>query len=379
MRRSLALCLIVLFSLAGPARAEEVLSEVLSRISVSGESAFYVQGAGSAKINQTDYAADNIGGIAASLNISLKVDKEGSAHVQLRYMDNGTLDPDGELLASANEINAGPDNRNKVLVKKAYFSQGFYSGKLFLAAGKADPETWMDGNAYAGDQYTQFIGQALVDNPVLDQEDEQAPALAFGWRASEQWELVLVGVSSSHSWEGAREPKNEWEDVLDSPFLGLQLSFSPAGEGRAGNYRLYAWSASYDHANLDPNKPGFSPGWGIGISCDQEVSDRIGLFLRAGYQNKAVYAAPWFVSGGFSATGLIPGRERDIWALGAAAMLENSLLLNRTAETHLETYYRFIFTDHVSLTPDLQYILSPGQDPDADDLLVWMLRLELVF
>ncbi|MEW5733952.1 MAG: carbohydrate porin [Thermodesulfobacteriota bacterium] len=378
--RKLTASVFVLFLLTGnPASADEVLSKVLDRISVGGESAFYIQGSSSANINGRRFGADNIGGISAALNLSVEVAEQGCAKVQLKYMDNGTLEPDSELLASANEINAGPDNRNQVLVKKAYYTQEFFSGRFFLAAGKADPETWMDGNAYAGDQYVQFIGQALVDNPVFDLEDENGPALAAGVRLADEWSLAVVGVSTSHPWPGARSTKSEWEDVLSGPFVGAQVTFSPKQGDLAGNYRLYAWSASYDHANLDPAKPGFSPGWGLGISLDQEIFRNGGAFVRAGYQNEEVYACPWFVSGGLSFTGLFPGRENDIWALGAAWLSHNGSLPDRDAETHLETYYRVIFNQHISLSPDVQYILNPGQDPNAGDLWVWMLRLELAF
>ncbi len=378
MRTAFLVPVICLVFNALPAQAGDALKKLEDQLSASGVVAGYVQGTAKARINKKDYSANNIAGVSAELGVSYAPMASGRASFKIKYTQNGTLHPDSQLLSSINEINTGPDNRGKFLFNKAYYTQDFMDGGFFIAAGKSDPETYLDGNAFANDQYTQFITQPLVDTPILDNEDEYGPFVALGGK-SETMGWTLYAGSSSHSWPGARSPKDVWEDVFDGPFLGAQATWSPTFQGLSGNYRFYAWLADYDHARLSLDSPGYDSGWGVGLSLDQKVKNNIGLFFRAGYQNENVYEIPWLVSGGAAFTGIIPGRENDVLALGAAGLWANPDTPGHDTETHLEAYYRFVLHSHLALTTDIQYVLDPGGNSENNGLFAWMLRMDLTF
>jgi len=171
-------------------------------------------------------------------------------------------------------------------------------------------------------------------------------------------------------WQGANEPE--------------------IGE-RAGHYRVYAWDATYDHPDLthpDTDKPG----WGVGLSLDQEISEKVGVFARFAYNNKHVYPVEWFWSLGAGLKGVVPTRGDDVLGIGIAGLVATGDLDKATADTgflltgdnegteyHLEAYYRIAISEHVAITPDVQYVVNPLGDSHNDDVLAAMLRAELSF
>jgi carbohydrate-selective porin OprB len=169
------------------------------------------------------------------------------------------------------------------------------------------------------------------------------------------------------------------------------VTFSPFISGLQGNYRLYAWGATYAHDDLTSLNTTHR-GWGIGVSLDQMVTPSIGLFARAAYQNKDVYAVDWFWSLGANFKGLIPTRSEDELGIGVAALLANDDLDESVADTgyllsgnnedtewHLEAYYRIVLSKFFAISPDIQYVINPLGDTDNDNILTGMIRGEFNF
>ena len=42
-------------------------------------------------------------------------------------------------------------------------------------------------------------------------------------------------------------------------------------------------------------------------------------------------------------------------------------------------YYRFMITEHLEFSPDIQYVRNPTLDPNIDSLWYFQLRLRLTF
>lgn len=88
---------------------------------------------------------------------------------------------------------------------------------------------------------------------------------------------------------------------------------------------------------------------------------------------------PFFTDGGLVYRGLIPGRDDDITALGAAyGMWSHELALSaadagaykKVYELMFEATYRLQITEWVFVQPDIQYILHPGGTGYIKDALV---------
>ncbi|MGM0428243.1 MAG: carbohydrate porin [Thermodesulfobacteriota bacterium] len=319
---------------------------------------------------------DSTACISPQLEMKWEPVEQGSLHARLRYTRNRVdLSQKGIVLANLLDTNVSAKDNGRIRLQRLYYTQNFLNDRAFVAFGKTDGETYLDTNAFANDSRSQFTGQPLVDNPVLDDEDEYAPFLALGGRPVKGLHLLILTQSSS--WPMGDHQKEIWEDMADHPLVAVQATFSPRLDGHQGNYRLYGWLQSYDHPSLVA--AGYEKGWGIGLSLDQWVTEDVGLFARLGHQNDHVYEVPWFWSAGVSVKDLIPGREGDTFGLGMSGLKANPNTPNEGTEIHLEAYYRIRLSRHFLISPDLQYVLNPLGNNDETGIFASMLRAEFCF
>jgi len=346
---------------------------VYESFTLKGSVVGYYQHYANATILDRGKAVDFTTCLSPQLRMTWRPIEQGALHARLRYTKNRVdLSQEGVVLANLLETNVSAKDNGSVRLQKLYYSQRFFGDRAFLAFGKTDAETFIDTNAYANDSRTQFMGQPLVDNPVLDDEDDYAPFVALGGRPVKHLQLVAIGQSSSWPMAEGGAGKTIWEGMLDHPYMAAQATYSPGFRGLEGNYRLYGWVQSYDHPKLTGD--GYEKGWGIGLSLDQKVTDDVGLFARLGYQNEDVYEMPWFWSTGVQMTALLPGREADVFGLGISGIKANSDTPNTGTEIHLETYYRVRVSKYFFISPDLQYVMNPLGNTDATAIFAAMLR-----
>ena len=125
------------------------------------------------------------------------------------------------------------------------------------------------------------------------------------------------------------------------------------------------------------------------MSFDQKISEAVTLFTRYGWQDPKTYNPDIQATGGlnyslehswsagFQVEGKLWGREKDVlaFAVGQAIASKDykqageALDPARKAkpEGHLEAYYRKFVNDHLSISPDFQYICNPfGKDVALD-------------
>ena len=298
--------------------------------------------------------------------------------------------PADVLLANLNTVaddNSDEGSDSGIRLLEAHYTHGFFDGQLTVTGGKGEQLGFLDDNAFANDEGRQFVGKPFVNNTVLDSENEFTPLIGVRFTPVEILALSLVGASTSRPYvEGsplAGDSKSKYDNVFSTPFVGGQVALSPKFGGLEGNYRLYGWYAGYDHARLDRDRNFIAgekdKGWGVGISADQQLSEMIGLFGRAAYNNEDVYVVKWEASGGLNVKGLIPGRDEDEIGLGIAALVPDSRFARDDPEVHLELYYRIAVTENLAFTPDLQYVFNPGGNSDNDGVFAGMIRGEFNF
>jgi high affinity Mn2+ porin len=141
---------------------------------------------------------------------------------------------------------------------------------------------------------------------------------------------------------------------------------------------------------------------GVSINLEQQVSDTLGVFARAGWTDGSV--EPWdfadidrTLQGGVSLNGKQWGRPDDtvgiagvlngISAIHAAYFNDGGLgiligdgqLPHPTLEKIFETYYSFALTSALKLSFDYQFIGAPAYNPQRGPVSVGTVRLHVQF
>ena len=177
---------------------------------------------------------------------------------------------------------------------------------------------------------------------------------------------VMFGVGDS-SMDTAVLP---WKTLDNhSWYQLLELGVSPdiPGLGK-GNYRLTPW-----HNHLFG-----ADGWGVALNFDQELGRKdLIAFFRFGWGDEDVTPVETFVSGGVGFEAPF-GRKDDLAAIGVAWSNPSPGDGGRD-ETLVEILYRVEVAKAISITPDLQLVFDPADEPDHDFVIVPGIRLLLKF
>lgn len=322
------------------------------------------------------------------------------AHVRLGQGESFTgLNPTftGALNSTAFQLaDSNPSNSTALLAQAWYqldipLPLGGFKDRsrehLEITAGKIDPFVFFDANTIADNENEKFLNNVFVHNPMLDSGgamgvDEYGftPGLRLAYRSDQgkpEWWAASIAVFGSGS--GAN-----FENSFTQPMLIGQLEFGRKFFGGLdGNYRLYAWHnprfEGYDGSE------GSNRGWGL--SVDQRVDDYLTLFARYGHTLSGKVAFDRAATAGAELGGNDWGRSADSLGL-AYAWLRPSKGFERAsasldvdgdgtpdygyaangAEGIAEIYYRWHLNEHLSLTPDLQYVRHGAGNDDADDI-----------
>jgi porin len=122
------------------------------------------------------------------------------------------------------------------------------------------------------------------------------------------------------------------------------------------------------------------------LRTDAAGAPRVTAFLRFGIADGSFNAFDQYLGAGIACTGVLPGRPDDRLGLAVASVRNGRRFRDAMSvagtpvgrrETNIELSYRLIATDWLVLQPDLQYVVSPGMNPEVRDALVLGLRFEL--
>lgn len=311
------------------------------------------------------------GAMPFQLEVSLRPDEHNEFFLKLSFaVDNGlsavspwTLAPwAADLEHDVQDVNG----RGREYLLAAWYKHTFTIGddsRLGATIGILDSTDYLDGNAYANDEYSQFMNEAFVNSGSYGLPSHDAGA-AVEW-ASGPWSLNTVAINVG-----------EDDDGNDFSFWGVQAGYAVGTTFGAGNYRLIVAGASSDFLDPDGIREEGRLAWGL--SLDQQLGEAIGAFLRVTWREdeaavdyRAVYA------GGLDFNGGAWGREGDnigigyAWLDGGNGDIDGS----RVAEA----YYRAAVNDYLALTADVQYLKDDriGSAPGQEDPQGWVVGLRL--
>jgi porin len=248
------------------------------------------------------------------------------------------------------------NGRNRDYLLTAWAGHAFEfseSRSLGFSFGIIDSTDYVDENAYANDEYNQFLNEVFVNAPTGN-----FPSYDIGGAA--QWAF------GNFSADGVIMDVGKNDDGNNYQFYALQMAYGLETGLGEGNYRIIGSMTSDNFLNADGNDDDEALS-SLTLSFDQQLGSIFGAFLRLGIQaDDAAITWEKLYSGGLNISGGIWGREQDSIGLGAAYLdggntdLDSSLVC--------EAYMRFVLTEMFAATADFQYLaddVSGNQNPDG--------------
>ncbi len=250
-----------------------------------------------------------------------------------------------------------------IYLARLYLLQNLTGQHLQLALGRIVLSDYFDTNRIANCEFVQVLSQSLVNNPTIP-FPQTGMGAAARW-APAPWLYLQAGIADASA-HAAHSDLDTAFRPLESTFGIFEFGLSSLSGPHAGAYRFLFWH--------DPSPDTSGDNRGFAVSFDQPATDRLTLCFRYGYADTPVNALTDFVSVGALLQKPLPGRDHD--ALQAAVAWGNTAPRD---ETLVEVGYSLHVTDSLTLTPLVQIIADPAQNPEDDTFVLAGLRAVYVF
>lgn len=265
--------------------------------------------------------------------------------------------PDAEIpsLTLLNGYTARLVRQNEINLREAWLRTELFGQRLALTAGRLDLTNYFDQNAFANDETTQFIGDALVNNQMLGlSSNGTGVAAEFDPKTGLRFKF------------GFQQSNDEALNLSDSLYTLSEVgyTFTPFALPE-GTYRVW-----FRTDNTAPS----AIRTGIGLSLDQKLTNVVGLFARYGSQETDFDRDKFFSVGLGFQNGLIVSPQ-DTWGLGYAYMD-----LSTGDNEHLtEGYYNFHLTERLRLSFHLTYVLDRPEGDSSFGYILPGVRFQAAF
>jgi porin len=254
------------------------------------------------------------------------------------------------------------NGRNRDYLLTAWYKHTFRFSEahaLGITGGIIDATDYLDENAFANDEFTQFMNEALVNGP-----NGFAPSYDLG--GAVEWEF------GSFSAKGVAMGVGENDDGDDYNYYAAQLGFHPKIGLGEGNYRVIFSTTTEDF--LGPAREKKEARRAALLSFDQELGEVFGAWIRFGWGDDApVLVWKDLYSGGIDIKGKWWNREQDNIGIGYGYLSGGNRDIHKTHV--LEAYYRYVLNEILSATADIQYLKD--EHNDSDDHKGWVLGVRL--
>jgi high affinity Mn2+ porin len=333
------------------------------------------------------------------------------ARVQ-RYFVRQTIDLGGETEKIDADVNQ--------------FAGSQTANRLVLTVGKFAIVDIFDTNKYANNPKTDFLNWSLLNAGTFDYAGD---AWGYTYGAAAEWyvsRFTLRGGVFDLSASPAGAADNAQSYGLDPTFHQFQL----VGEieerhelwGQPGKLKITGFlsrgnAGSFQDAITLSQQPGplfgdptdalaavrvYQSRPGVSLNLEQQVTETIGLFARAGWADGNV--EPWdftdidrTVSGGVSITGKQWGRPDDTIGIagaingiasvhqayfnagGVGVLIGDGQLPNYGLEQIVEAYYSYSISASMKVSVDYQLIANPAYNIDRGPVNVFSGRLHATF
>ena len=308
---------------------------------------------------------------------------------------------DAPSVGSAFGVNGDARARRAMDITELWYEQAFWGDSLRIRLGKMDLSggfehhgcpVAFDCSTYAGDETTQFLNGALINNPTIP-----FPDYGLG---------VAVRYSPARFWYVSAAVTDAQADIRETGFsttfhkedyffyifeTGITPQLNSARGPLQGAYRVGLWYDPQPKAISVDGSRNYRDDVGFYLTCDQllakenaepEDQQGLGAFFRYGYANSKRNDISKFWSAGFQYQGLFEGRDDDVLGFGFA----QGVFSNRASSTYtddyenaFELYYSVGIMPWLNISPSIQYIANPGGDRTTSDAVVLGARLQMRF
>jgi porin len=211
----------------------------------------------------------------------------------------------------------------------------------------------VDENAFANDEYGQFLNEVFV-NAVTGN------FVSYDIGGVVQWAFGNFSANGLIMDVGENEEGNNYQ------YYALQLAYRLETGLGEGNYHLTGSLTSDNFLNADGDDDDERL-TALGLSADQQLGSIFGVFLRLYFQDDdAAVTYEQEYSGGVNISGSIWGREQDNIGIGVAYLDDGETEVDDTLA--VEAYVRFGLTKMFAATADFQYLedqYDEGKDVDG--------------
>ena len=240
--------------------------------------------------------------------------------------------------------------------------------RLFtLYVGKIDQSAFFDGNEVANDETAQFLATPLVNSVAVAFPDN---GIGVNLRVQPNELFYFSGGFGDANAVATRGPTDFEFDEL---FWAGELGVTPEIEGLgAGAYRVLFWTTEYDNG-----AGGTVDGSGISFSLDQEVLPGVIPFFRYSTGDEDVLDFEQMFSFGVGFADPFDRHDDDQLSVGFAQGEPS----NSTADDEkiLEAFYRYTICDTISITPAVQAVFDPIDNPDESTVVIGVIRTQFTF
>lgn len=261
--------------------------------------------------------------------------------------------PDQEIptLTLLNSYTARLVERNELNLREAWLRTELFDQKLALSFGRLDLTNYFDGNAAANDETTQFISDALVNNPMLGlSSNGSGIAAVYDPKGGINFKL------------GVQQSKADATNLSDSVFSLAEVGyFARPFSLPEGNYRVW-FRTDNGH---DERRTAY------GLSLDQKLSPNVTMFARYG-SAQADIGRDYFYSAGFQFQNVPVFNPLDVWGIGYG----QTELGTSDREKLVEGYYNLRLAERLRLSTHLQYVTVSNGGARTFGYLLPGLRLQ---
>ena len=349
--------------------------------------------------------AAGVGNWAGSYDLEFGADMEKLANLrggQMYLLAEGAWTGghglDARAVGSLFGINDDMGGERTMDVTELWYQQNFMDDGLRFRIGKVDltagfesrrvPGSF-DGNMFANDETSQFLNAALVNNPAVPFPDNGLGATVYHEFTSDWYVSAAVADGEADATEAGFNTTFDGNThlfyVLET---GLVPTFTSENGDLPGAYRLGVWNdrqpkeyLGEDRVKRDDLGVYVSAGQMLWLENDDPDDQQgFGVFGRAGWADDKVNEIKLLGSLGAEYTGLLPGRDADVLAVGVAeGRLSGHADFSSSYERVVELYYRAELAPWFHLSPSVQWVSNPGGVSMEEDPIVVGFRAQIAF
>jgi len=336
-------------------KIEEALAgEAEKRVAIGVDAATVTQFA-----NQSQGADQSADGhayqfAAADLTFSAKLAQYTSFFADIVGVSGSPPDKEIPTLTLLNSYTARLQNKNELNLREAWLRTEFFGQRLGVSLGRLDLTNYFDRNAAANDETTQFVSDALVNNPALGLTSNGSGVVAV-YDAKNGFNFKL----------GAQQSDPNATNLSESIFSLAEVGYLARPFSLPeGNYRLWYRRDNSSGRERDA----------FGVSLDQKLNPNLTLFARYG-SAQADVRHDRFYSGGLEFEYGLVLNPLDAWGIGYSY-----LDLGSGDTEHLqEAYYNFHLAERLRLSLHLQHVTEERFGGEKFGYLLPGLRLQAAF